>query len=223
MGTHPVKLVVFDLDGTLIDSRRDLADSVNALLAELGRAPLEQTVVAAMVGEGARLLVNRALEMRGLVADRPGALDRFLELYDDRLLAHTRAYEGIPELLDALNEDERVMMAVLTNKPRNATRRILDGLGLSRHFKEVLGGDGPFPRKPDPAALQHLIEAANATRETTMMVGDSRIDLQTARAAGTHVTLARYGFGFRFTPDELAGALIIDKPGELMALLAPST
>jgi phosphoglycolate phosphatase len=213
----PVRLAVFDLDGTLIDSRRDLADSVNALLAELARAPLAETVVAAMVGEGARLLVNRALEARGLLADRPGALERFLELYDERLLVHTRAYDGVDETLDAL--DGRVTMAVLTNKPRAATRLILEGLGLGRHFVEMLGGDGPFPRKPDPAALGHLIETARAAKDTTMMIGDSRIDLETAKAAGTRVALARYGFGFRFTPGELAGAVVIDKPQELLALV----
>lgn len=219
MGTEDtVGLVVFDLDGTLIDSRRDLADSVNALLAELGRAPLLEAVVAAMVGEGARLLVNRALEARGLVADRPGALERFLELYDERLLVHTRAYDGVPEMLDAL--DGRLTMAVLTNKPRGATGRILGGLGLARHFTEMLGGNGPFPRKPDPAALRHLIDLAHAMADTTMMVGDSRIDLQTARAAGTRVVLARYGFGFRFTPEEIASATVIDTPQELLQVLS---
>jgi phosphoglycolate phosphatase len=216
-GQRTVDLVVFDLDGTLIDSRRDLSDSVNALLADLGRAPLSETVVGAMVGEGARLLVNRALEARGLASDRPGALERFLELYRERLLVHTRAYDGVPEMLDALHA--RSIMAVLTNKPRNATGRILDGLGLSHHFIEMVGGDGPFPRKPDPASLRHLIEIADATPETTIMVGDSPIDLQTARRGATRVALARYGFGFRFTPEELAGVAVIDEPRDLLSLV----
>lgn len=212
-----VRLVVFDLDGTLVDSRRDLADSVNALLAELGRAPLAETVVAAMVGEGARLLVNRALEARGLVADRPGALERFLELYDERLLVHTRAYDGIPETLEAMAG--RVMMAVLTNKPREATRRILEGLDLHSHFIEVVAGDGPFPRKPDPASLRHVIETAKTTAAQTVLVGDSRVDLETAERAGTRIALARYGFGFRFSPAELAGAAVIEKPMDLLQVL----
>lgn len=216
-----LRLLVFDLDGTLIDSRRDLADSVNAMLAELGRSPLDESVVTSMVGEGTRLLVNRSLEARGLQADRPGALERFLQLYDERLLAHTRAYDGIPEMLTAL--DARVSMAVLTNKPYDATRRILEGLGLRSHFLELVGGDGPFPRKPDPAALGHLIDATRSTRETTLMVGDSRIDLETARGAGTRIALARWGFGFRFGAGETEGAVVIEKPDDVVGIVSRPT
>ena len=172
-----------------------------------------------MVGEGAATLVARAFKAAG-VEPPPDALERYLACYDARLLNHTRPYDGIAEALEALGG--RAALAVLTNKPIAATRRILDGLDLARHFPEaaVLGGDGPFARKPDPAGLRQLVAAANATGETTAMVGDSAIDWRTARAAGTRVYLARYGFGFYGVPvHELApDDRVIVQPHDLLAL-----
>ncbi len=121
-------LLVFDLDGTLVDSSRDLADSANALLVSYGAAPLDEPSVVRMVGEGAAVLVARLMAARGVQADPAEALARFLAMYDERLLAHTRPYDGIPEALDELRRWAR--LAVLTNKPGAATARILDGLGL---------------------------------------------------------------------------------------------
>lgn len=172
-----------------------------------------------MVGEGAATLVARAFKESGV--ERPAdALPRYLACYDERLLNHTRPYQGIPRLLEALAS--RAALAVLTNKPIASTRRILDGLDLSRHFPPdaVLGGDGPFPRKPDPAALLHLAARVGAEANATLLVGDSAIDWRTARAAGTQVCLARYGFGFdsirveELTPEEL----VIDAPLDLLSL-----
>jgi phosphoglycolate phosphatase len=203
--------VVFDLDGTLVDSRQDLANSVNAMLGEFGRAPLPEAEVTGMVGEGARVLVERALAARGIdETAAPECLRRFLALYDERLLDHTRAYEGIPELLDALHG--RAVLTVLTNKPGAASRRILKGLDLSRFFEAVIGGDSEHPRKPDPAALLRLIERFGATRDATLMVGDSPIDLETAQNAGVRACLVRYGFGFRFEAAELRDVLVADSP-----------
>lgn len=208
------RLIVFDLDGTLVDSKRDLADSANALIAELGGVALSEDQVAAMVGEGAAVLVRRALEAAGLDPESATALPRFLELYDERLLVHTVPYEGMVAALTAFAP--HVTMAVLTNKPGRATERILAGLGLREHFRDVIGGDTPFGRKPDPAGLLALIERASATPETTWLVGDSRIDLETARRAGVRICLARYGFGFRFESSEFDGSeQFVDSPSEL--------
>lgn len=193
--------VAFDLDGTLIDSRRDIADAANALLVEHGAQPLPEDRIGRMVGDGAATLVARAFEASG-VPMPPDALAGFIRLYDRRLVAHTRAYPGIPEALDAISR--RATTAVLTNKPLEATRAILDALDLARFFGRdlVLGGDGPLARKPDPAGLAHLMAAAGATAAETMMVGDSIVDWRTASAAGTRICLARYGFGFETFPAE---------------------
>jgi phosphoglycolate phosphatase len=216
---QPFRLFVFDLDGTLVDSRRDIAEAANELLVSYGAEPIPEEQIGRMVGDGAATLVMRALKASG-VERPPGALERFLAMYDRRLLNHTRPYEGIPQVLDELSR--RAALAILTNKPTAATLRILDGLDLSHYFppESVLGGDGRFPRKPDPAALLHLAAQAEATPRATLMVGDSAIDWRTARAAGTRVCLAGYGFGFGSVPlHELASEeRVIDAPLELLSL-----
>jgi phosphoglycolate phosphatase len=217
-----IRLVVFDLDGTLVDSLRDLADSANALLVECGAQPLDEAAVGGMVGDGAATLVARAFSAARI--DQPAdALERFLAIYETRLLDHTRAYLGIPETLNALST--RAALAVLTNKPRDATDRILAGLHLAEFFPNdaVIGGDGPFPRKPDPAGLAHLCAHAGVSPGETALVGDSAVDWRTARSAGTHIFLASYGFGFRqFPRAELRGdEQIIKEPADLIARLDP--
>jgi phosphoglycolate phosphatase len=197
------RLIVFDLDGTLVDSRRDLADSANQLIEELGGSRLLEHAIGRMVGEGAAVLVRRALAAAAL-PETPGALPRFLEIYDRRLLNHTCLYDGISAALHVARRAGPV--AVLTNKPVRPSERILDGLGVGDQFDEVVGGDGPLPRKPDPAALLGLIERHRASAATTMMIGDSAIDHETARRAGTRCCLAAYGFGYEtFPPDRLTG------------------
>jgi len=211
-------LIVFDLDGTLIDSRRDLADSANALIAERGGMPQPIEAITAMVGEGAPLLVRRALTAARLDPEDPTALPRFLELYDERLLAHTQLYPGTRDALADLSRDAR--LAVLTNKPQRPTERILEGLGLASFFDRVIGGDTPLPRKPDPGGLRDLMTKAGTGSGSTVMVGDSAIDLRTARAAGTSICLVRYGFGFRFAAADLRGdELLADSAAELPALI----
>jgi len=193
------QLIVFDLDGTLVDSRRDIAESANATLVACGAAPLPEDDIGRMVGDGAPVLVARAFAAAGF-APPADALDRFLEIYDSRLLKHTRPYDGIPELLTEI--EPRAVLAVLTNKPLEAARGVLEGLGLSRYFRadRVVGGDGPFLRKPDPAGLRHLMGSANASADGTVLVGDSVVDWRTANAASTKVCLARYGFGWEGFP-----------------------
>lgn len=209
-----IDLIVFDLDGTLIDSRRDLADATNAMLVELGAAPISTDAVAGMVGEGAALLVRRALTAAGLDPETPDALNRFLACYDDRLLSHTRPYDGVVEALAALKT--LCSLAVLTNKPMRATTTILAGLRLDAYFDDVVGGDTPHGRKPNPDGLLHLMDGAGATTASTVLVGDSPIDLQTARRAGVRICLARYGFGYTLKDADLCGdEITIDHPWDL--------
>ena len=191
---HLHRLIAFDLDGTLIDSRRDLADSVNQLIEELGGQILTEEQIGGMVGEGAALLVRRALQASGRGA-RAHELERFLEIYDERLLNHTHVYDGVAEVVRQARG--RARLTVLTNKPTTPTERILVGLGLRDVFDEVIGGDGPYRRKPDPAGLKAMMKAANTAPEDTLLVGDSAIDLETARRAEASCCLVSYGFGFR--------------------------
>jgi phosphoglycolate phosphatase len=186
-------LVVFDLDGTLIDSRLDLAESTNEMLESYGAAPRPIDEVAGMVGEGAKVLVERALAAAGRNPHEPGALDRFRTIYDRRLLIHTVPYPGIPDVVRDIAR--RTPLAVLSNKPEAPTRRLLDAFDLSPHFQWVQGGDSAFPRKPDPAGLLHVIRAAGAAPATSLFVGDSMIDVRTARAAAVPVAVVLYGFG----------------------------
>jgi phosphoglycolate phosphatase len=205
--------LAFDLDGTLIDSVRDLAASASELVTSLGGRPLARHEVTAMIGEGANVLVQRALAASGLTADTPAALGRFLEIYDRRLLETTVAYEGVEAMLRLASR--RARLSVLTNKPLRASKRILDGLGLSAYFEEIVGGDGPHGRKPDPTGLRRVASAATSTA----LVGDSPIDWATARAAGCTFVWAQYGFGAaRFdAPPETP--YMLDRPSDLAAVV----
>ena len=213
-----MSFVVFDLDGTLIDSRLDLAESTNEMLGTYGAPPLPVDRVAMMVGEGARKLVERALEAAGLDPAEPEALARFLDIYGRRLLVHTRPYDGIPGAITRLSGTHT--LAVLTNKPGEPTRRLLDAFGLSPHFRRVVGGDSEYARKPDPAGLQAMMQEQGATASDTWFVGDSMIDVETARRAGVRLCVALYGFG------QLRGELVLDgtealarTPGDIVNII----
>jgi len=214
------RLAVFDLDGTLIDSRRDLADSANEMLAGYGAGPLDEARIVSMVGSGAPTLVKRVIAAAHVDAPVEEALNRFLAAYDVRLTSHTRPYEGIPALLGEL-QSAAIAMALLTNKPLAQSVRILDAFDLSKYFQWVVGGDGPWPRKPQPDGMRYLMEQAAAGPGETVMIGDSIIDLQTARNAGARVCLARYGFGFADVPvSELRGdESLVDAPAEIAGVL----
>jgi phosphoglycolate phosphatase len=212
------RLIVFDLDGTLVDSSVDLANAVNALLRDLGAAPIPVGEVVAMVGDGAAVLVRRALTAADLDPETPDALDRFLAHYDPHLLDNTRPYAGMLETLQQLSAG--ATLAVLTNKPSRATDLMLTGLDLRRYFRDVIGGDTSWGRKPAPAGLLHLCGIAGARPADTLLVGDSAVDLATARNAGTRICLARYGFGYRFSGTEFRGdEMFIDAPAGLVPLL----
>jgi phosphoglycolate phosphatase len=193
------RLIAFDLDGTIVDSRRDLADSANELITELGGTALPEEDIGRMVGEGAAVLIRRALTA-ARVTDRGAALARFLEIYDGRLLRHTRVYDGMADVVRFARSLGHV--AVLTNKPKAPSERILEGLGIRDLFDAVVGGDGPLPRKPDPAALNALMRDFEATPQTTLLVGDSAIDHETAIRAGVRCCLVSFGFGYRNFPKQ---------------------
>ncbi len=213
-----MSLIAFDLDGTLIDSLRDLAESGNEMLGTYGAAPLEVETVAGMVGEGARVLVRRVLAAAGLGPDESEALARFREIYDRRLLIHTRPYPGVPEMVRELAD--RATLAVLTNKPEAPSRRLLEAFGLASHFPMVIGGDSGFPRKPDPGGLRHLITQSGSDAASAAFVGDSMIDVETARHAGVRMCVALYGFGQARGALTLAGdELLAEGPADIVRLL----
>jgi phosphoglycolate phosphatase len=213
-------LIAFDLDGTLVDSRRDIADAANQLLESCGASRLPEEIVGGMVGDGAAVLVARAFERAGVQA--PGdALERFLEIYSSRLLVHTRPYPGVSDVLAALTG--QTALALLTNKPYGPTLEILKGLDLEKYFDggTIVGGDSGFSRKPDPAGLLHLCGQAAADPAASLLVGDSLVDWHTARNAGTELCVARYGFGFAtFSSEGSERALnwTIDAPVDLLSL-----
>lgn len=186
-------LVIFDLDGTLIDSKLDLAHAVNATRTFMRLAPLEHDTVYSYVGNGAPVLIRRALGPEAPDTQVQEALEFFLAYYRDHMLDYTVLYEGVRESLDRLR-DARVKMAILTNKPERISKAIVEGLGVGGHFERVYGGNS-FPRKkPDPVGIETLVEEIGAAREHTVMVGDSAVDIQTARNARVRSCGVTYGF-----------------------------
>jgi phosphoglycolate phosphatase len=188
-----VELVVFDLDGTLVDSAGDLATAVNDTLRQLAPtvAPLPLERVRAFIGNGARTLIARSLAAAGLEAPAHDVLPLFLERYRACLLDTTVLYPGAHEVLDQLSGRK---LAVLTNKPGDLSRTILTGLGVADRFLRVVGGGDSPTKKPDPSGLQGLIADLGTTPEATVMVGDSAIDVRTGRAAGARTVGVTYGF-----------------------------
>jgi len=205
--------VAFDLDGTLIDSRADLAAAVNHVLRTLGLPERPPPTLYAYVGEGARVLVQRALGPEHQDRLEVGVAT-FMDCYAAHLLDATRPYPGVSDLLTALAE-RRVALSVLTNKPVAMSRAVLDGLGLSVHFVDIIGGDSLPVRKPDPAGLDHLRARTATARERMLLVGDSGIDVCTARAGG----VAFCGVAWGLTPENLRAARperMIEHPAELV-------
>jgi phosphoglycolate phosphatase len=212
------RLVVFDLDGTLVDSSRDIASAVNAALARVcpSTAPIPLDAILSFVGEGARILVERSLRHTGLGFSSDEILPVYLECYAERLLDTTRLYPGIEEALDGLTGP---VLAVLTNKPGDLSRTILEGLGVAARFARVLGSGDVPARKPDPAGLLHLMAGVGASPGETWMVGDSATDVDAARAAGVRVAGVTWGFH----PEALRAARpdrLIDRPPDLTSLAA---
>lgn len=190
---------VFDLDGTLVDSAPDLHAALDRLMA-LKRLPgFARAEVVAMIGDGVRVLLERAYAARGITLDETG-LQHFMTDYEANAAVLTRAFDGIPELLGGLR-DAGWRLAVCTNKPEGAARVLLSGLGLNDHFSALCGGDSFPMRKPDPGHLRATLAAAGAMPEDAVMIGDHRNDIEAARGAGVRAIFAGWGYG----PHSMAG------------------
>ena len=222
-----LKLLVFDLDGTLIDSAQDLCNSVNATLAHFGLKHLEDTVIAGFIGDGALVLMRRALahEHGSPVGEEflETAYAFFLDYYRAHKLDYTYAYDGVLEALQALKDlhDQPRTMAVLTNKPVRPARDICAALGLAPYFLHIYGGNSFPTKKPDPEGLLVLMAEAGATAEQTVLIGDSQVDVQTARNAGAWAI----GCTFGLAPETLEANqpdVLVDSPKDWTAALSPA-
>jgi phosphoglycolate phosphatase len=187
-----VRALIFDLDGTLINSKQDLIHSVNAMLRELGRRELAEETISGYIGHGAPQLVARALGDGCTEAERQRALDFFLRYYETHKMDTTCAYPGVAETLEKL---AKVPMAVLTNKPVRISVRILDAMGLSKYFRAIYGGNSFETKKPDPVGARTILKELGAEPGEALFVGDSEVDVQTARNAGMMAAAVNYGFG----------------------------
>jgi phosphoglycolate phosphatase len=230
-----VRALVFDLDGTLIDSKQDLVLSVNAMLAERGRALLPEDVISSYIGQGAPVLVKRALDKavprrdasaakregaaprRGEVSEEEVslALEFFLKYYEEHRMEHTRAYPGVKEALAALGD---YPMAVLTNKPERISRRILEELGLAPCFRAIYGGNSFSSKKPDPFGVHTVLRDFGVAARSTLLIGDSDIDVQTARNADTWAASVTYGFGSQ-DREAFPADVYLDRLTDLIPLL----
>ena len=188
-----MNLLIFDLDGTLVDSKLDLVHSVNAARGLMSLAPISEELVSSYVGNGVAVLMRRALGPEASEAEVERAIEFFLGYYRDHMLDNTRLYPGVREALDRLLAGE-TKMAVLTNKPVRISRMIVAGLGLEKHFFQVYGGNSFEQKKPDPIGIETLLGESGAPRGRTIMVGDSGVDIRTARNAGVTACGVSYGF-----------------------------
>jgi phosphoglycolate phosphatase len=213
-----VRAFLFDLDGTLIDSKLDLVNSVNFMLQAMQRDVLPLAIVASYIGHGAPKLVASALGPDATDADRKCGLEIFLAHYNKHNLDATRAYPGVVEGLEALQDRP---MAVLTNKPKKMSVEILEALGLLKYFRAVCGGDSFEKKKPDPAGAQSILKDLGARPHEAAMVGDSDVDILTARNAGMLAIAVNYGFGQHDRATQPAD-LYVDSLQEIAALAMPS-
>jgi phosphoglycolate phosphatase len=213
-----VKVVIFDLDGTLIDSRLDLVHSVNAALRHIGRPSLPDHVIASYVGDGAPILIQRALggEKIDEAVVRQG-LQFFLSYYREHKLDHTTVYDGVKEALSVVQRSSNGVprkLAVLSNKPVGPSRAIVEALGLGPFFMQVYGGNSFATKKPDPEGARKLLEELGVRPEEAAIVGDSHVDIETGRNAGLLTVGVNYGFAPHTLRDQPPDVLV-DTPSEL--------
>jgi len=214
------KAILFDLDGTLVDSVPDLAGALNALLEEEGLAAIPEEEVRGMVGNGVEKLVERGFAAHGreVAGDELASMTKlFMSLYEPRATLRTRLYAGVAATLQSLRS-EGVSLAVLTNKPSEPTRLILEGLRVADCFRTVVAGDSGLPKKPDPAVIHAALEALGASAEEALMVGDSPADVGAARAAGIPVIVVSYGYT-KVPAEELGADHVVDSLTEIAAAI----
>ena len=214
---YPVRALIFDLDGTLIDSKRDLIHSVNAMLSEMGRTRLSEETISGYIGHGAPLLVSRALGGNAKEEEMRRALEFFLACYEEHKLDTTCAYPGVAETLAEISR-KQLPMAVLTNKPVRISVRILEALGLASYFRVIYGGNSFETKKPDPFGANTILREFGAAPKEAMLVGDSEVDVQTARNAGAIAVAVNYGFGVH-DRTQYPADIYIDKISDLVALV----
>jgi phosphoglycolate phosphatase len=200
-------LVIFDLDGTLVDSKLDLAHAVNATRAHMGLSLLEHELIYSYVGNGAPVLMRRAMGPEAAEEEVERALEFFLAYYREHMLDYTVLYPGVRETLEKLDNGKR-RLAVLTNKPVRISGGILDGLGVGKHFFRVYGGNSFEQKKPHPIGVETLLRESGARKERALMVGDSAVDIRTARNAGILSCGVTYGFQPETLQDEPPDYLI---------------
>lgn len=210
-----IQLVVFDLDGTLVDSKKDLALSVNAMREHLELDPLSLETVTSYVGHGATVLVKRALGGNASDGDVEKGLAFFVDYYGHHLLDNTVAYAGVPEVLEELGNRK---LTILTNKPTRLSREIIAGLGLAQYFFEIYGGDSFALKKPDPMGIKTVMSNLSIPAEKTLIVGDSDTDVLTGRNAGVWTCGVTYGFGAQ-TLEEVVPDLLLGDLRELPPIL----
>jgi phosphoglycolate phosphatase len=210
-----VRALIFDLDGTLIDSKQDLILSVNAMLSELGREELAEETISGYIGHGAPQLVARALGDGCTEEERQRALQFFLSYYEMHKMDTTCAYPGVAETLEKLAD---MPMAVLTNKPVRISVRILDAMGLSKYFRAIYGGNSFETKKPNPLGARTILRELRAEPQEALLVGDSEVDVQTARNAGTLAAAVNYGFGVH-DRSAFPADIYVDRFSELVTLL----
>ena len=192
MAQIDAKLIIFDLDGTLIDSKRDIAFAVNETLKKMGLSPIPQEEVYGYVGNGVRPLIEQTMANNGMEGDLPTAIDHFREFYIKHLLDTTIMFDGVREVLEHFRADKK--MAVASNKPFRYVEKILDGLGMSGYFSSVKGGDNVEAKKPAPEMLHTILEETGFGKEECVFIGDSGVDIRTGKNAGIKTVGVTYGF-----------------------------
>jgi phosphoglycolate phosphatase len=218
---YPVRALIFDLDGTLIDSKLDLIHSVNATLTEMGREKLSDEVISSYIGHGAPMLISRALGGVAKEDELARGLGYFLEYYEEHKLDNTTLYPGVTETLAKLGE-QRISMAVLTNKPVKISVRILEALSVAQYFQAIYGGNSFETKKPDPLGAKAILSEFKVKNSgESMMIGDSEVDIQTARNADMIATAVNYGFGIHDRSQHPAD-IYLDRMSDLLDVVDSS-
>ena len=208
-------VLIFDLDGTLVDSKKDLTASVNYIRHRFDLPDLTEDEIARFIGDGALMLIRRALAEKATESSVQTGLQLFLSYYRAHMLDQTSLYPGVRETLDRLRDCK---LAVLTNKPVHFSCAMLDGLGIYGYFEAVYGGNSFDRKKPDPVGVYRILSDTNGHREATWMIGDSAVDVKTGKNAGVNTCGVTYGYSTR-SFDEVPPDFLIDRFSELEALI----